>query len=94
MLLIGLLVATPAIALWSHRNHHTLISKPERQSVAFAQPIATAEPIVRVPVEVIANGSAPKWVYVQVGAQAVPEPGMMSLLALTAALLAFRRQRD
>ena len=44
------------------------------------------DPCPAFPVEVIANGSAPQWVYVQVGNQAVPEPGMVSLLALTTLL--------
>ena len=45
-----------------------------------------------VPVEVVAKGSAPKVVYVEVTPQAIPEPGCVSLLALTGLLL-LRRQR-
>jgi hypothetical protein len=93
VLLLGLLVASPAIGLWSYRSHNSLISNPEKHSNASALPLSAAEPVVRIPVEVIANGSAPEWVYVEVGTQAVPEPGLASLLALTALLLAFRRQR-
>jgi hypothetical protein len=54
---------------------------------------SVTDSVTRIPVEVIANGSAPQWVYVQVGNQAVPEPGMVSLLAVATLFLAFRRQR-
>lgn len=49
--------------------------------------------VVRVPVEVIEKGSAPEWVYVQVGNQAVPEPGAITLVMLAGTLLVLRRQR-
>ena len=91
--MLGLLVASPAIGLWSYRSQNSLISNPEKHSASFAFPLPVTEPVVRIPVEVIANGREPEWVYVQVGTQAVPEPGLASLLALTAMLLAFRRHR-
>lgn len=45
-----------------------------------------------IPVEVVSKGSAPKVIYVEVAPQAIPEPGSVSLLALTGLLL-MRRQR-
>ena len=54
---------------------------------------ALSENVTRVPVEVITKGSAPQWVYVSVGNQAVPEPGVISLVGLATLLLVFRRQR-
>lgn len=92
-LVFGMLLASPAFAVWTIRGAETPVSKPEVRSVSFAPAAPRPEGIVRVPVEVIAKGSAPQWVYVEVGSQAVPEPGMFSLLALTTLLLVFRRQR-
>ena len=86
-----MLLASPAVALWGFRSHKPLTIKPEIQAVADGR--SSSGSVSRIPVEVIANGSAPQWVYVQVGNQAVPEPGMVSLLALTTLLVAFRRQR-
>jgi hypothetical protein len=63
---------------------------PPQRGNAVSQP----EAIVRVPVEVIAKGSAPQWVCVEVDAKAVPEPGMFPLLAMTTLLLIFHRQRQ
>lgn len=93
-LLIGMLVASPAAVYWADRGAPSPPwIEPSISSVSLATPLPVAESTLQVPVEVITNGSAPQWVYVQVGNQAVPEPGMASLLALTTLLLAFRRQR-
>lgn len=51
------------------------------------------EKITRIPVEIISKGSPPQWVYLSVGNQAVPEPGVTLLVGFTALLLVFRRQR-
>jgi hypothetical protein len=91
VLFFGILLTSPAVALWGFRSHKPFTVSAENPEVRQVQPAAGA--VTRIPVEVIANGSAPQWVYVQVGNQAVPEPGMVSLLALAALLLAFRRQR-
>ncbi len=91
VILLGMLLASPAVALWGYRNHKSFTASHDVPSVASVQP--AAEAVTRIPVEVIADGSAPQWVYVQVGNQVVPEPGMVSLLALATLLLAFRRQR-
>lgn len=87
-----MLLASPAVALWSFRNHNPLKESHPSPSLAYEQP--AGEAISRIPVEVIEEGSEPQWVYVQVGNQAIPEPGMVSLLALTTFLFAFRRQRN
>ena len=47
----------------------------------------------QIPIEVVAKGSAPQWVYVEVQGQSVPEPGAVSLLSM-ASLLLLRRRRD
>ena len=85
VLLFGVLLASPAVALWGFRSHKPLTIKPAIQAVADGRPSAGS--VSRIPVEVIANGSAPQWVYVEVGNQAVPEPGMVSLLVLTTLLV-------
>ncbi len=92
-LLIGMFVASPAFAVWTLRGSEAPISQPEVRSVSLTPAGPLPEAVVRVPVEVIAKGSAPQWVYVEVGSQAVPEPGIFSLLALTTLLLVARRQR-
>lgn len=92
-LLLGMFLASPAFAVWSIRSSEAPASKPEVRSVSFAAAVTQPNAVVRIPVEVIAKGSAPQWVYVEVGSQAVPEPGMISLFALTSLLLVFRRQR-
>ncbi|MBC8002820.1 MAG: hypothetical protein H7X97_09565 [Opitutaceae bacterium] len=90
-LLFGVLLASPAVAIWGLKSSNSLGFSLQPPVVSQTQ--AAAETVVRVPVEVIANGSAPQWVYVQVGNQAIPEPGMASLLVLTTLILAFRRER-
>lgn len=92
-LLFGVVLASPAFAVWTLRGSEAPVSQPEVRSVSFGPAVLRPEAVVRVPVEVIAKGSAPQWVYVEVGNQAVPEPGMLSLLALTTLLLVCRRQR-
>lgn len=92
-LLIGMFLASPAFAVWTFRGSEAPVPKREVRAVPFNPAVPRPEAVVRVPVEVIAKGSAPQLVYVEVGSQAVPEPGMFSLLALTTLLLVFRRRR-
>lgn len=67
-LLIGMLVASPAVVYWSGWIERPTVAQPLIQS---AMPTAPSHPaareVVSIPVEVIATGSAPKWIYVQVG---------------------------
>ena len=89
----GMFLASPAFAAWIFCGSEAPIPKPEVRAVSFNPAVMLSETVVRMPVEVITKGSAPQWVYVEVGAQAVPEPGMFSILGLPILLLVFRRQR-
>ncbi len=60
---------------------------------SFGGVIPLAADVTRVPVEVISKGEPPEWVYVEVEAQAVPEPGILPLLVLAGSVLALRRRR-
>ncbi len=80
VLLALLLFGSPVAALW------LIGSGPTAPT-----PVVVVE---RVPVEVITKGSAPTWVYVEVGNQAVPEPGIFTLLGLASLMLVLRRQRS
>ena len=85
-LVFGFLLASPFVAIQGFKSRKSLEVNHEVPPVV--------ESVSRIPVEVIAEGSAPQWVYVQVGNQAIPEPGALSLFALATLLLAFRRQRN
>ncbi|MES2441067.1 MAG: PEP-CTERM sorting domain-containing protein [Verrucomicrobiota bacterium] len=92
-LLLGSLLASPAVAMWKFRSSGEATAQAGIHAVSYQSAPPSPASVTRVPVEVIAKGSAPQWVYVQVENEAIPEPGMISLLALTGLLLAFRRQR-
>lgn len=66
-LLLGFLVVFPSAVGWVFRG-----SDP-----AGIQSVSTGslEESVKVPVEVIAKGSAPQWVYIEVTGKALPESG-------------------
>ena len=87
-------LATPAVAAWVFRNPDAVVTRPEVRSISYNSTAPRPQTVVRVPVEVVAEGSAPRWIYVEVGSQAVPEPGIASLLALGSLLLILRRQRN
>ena len=91
---LGLLLASPAVAAWIFRGTDPALAIPPGVSPTLPQAhhALPADSPVQVPVEVVAKGSEPEWVYVQVPNQAIPEPGVASLLALTSLLL-LRRQR-
>jgi hypothetical protein len=72
VLLFGMLVASPAVAVWKFRGSG---SATTWQDVRQVSNTPSAESTVRVPVEVIAAGSAPEWVYIEVAGQALPKPG-------------------
>lgn len=93
-LLCGMFLATPAVAAWVFRNPDAVVTRPEVRSISYNSTAPRPQTVVRVPVEVVAEGSAPRWIYVEVGSQAVPEPGIASLLALGSLLLILRRQRN
>ena len=56
MLLCGVLVSSPAIAIWNFRGSDLAASRPEIRQISNPN---RAESTVQVPVEVIAAGSAP-----------------------------------
>ncbi len=84
-----LLVSTP-IATWMLRGAQSAVKPPEMQAVSRV----SAGVAVQVPVEVVAKGSATKLVYVEMQTQAVPEPGALSLLALSSLLLLRRKRKS
>jgi len=51
-----------------------------------------SRPPVKVPVQVLQEGEAPRVIYVELDAPAVPEPSTLLLLPVSAALM-FRRNR-
>jgi hypothetical protein len=92
-LLFGLLVASPAVGVWAMNRPNVPVVQEVPKSSSFGAVVALPADATRVPVEVLSKGSKPEWVYVEVGNQAVPEPGSISLLILAGTALAFRRQR-
>ena len=73
-----------------------LFGSPVAALRLFGDPAIQPGPAVvveRIPVEVISKGSAPTWIYVEVGNQAVPEPDVLTLLGLTSLLLLLRRRQ-
>ena len=69
VLLFGMLVASPVVAVWKFRASNSASFGPQVRQTSSPSP---ADPTVRVPVEVIANGSAPEWVYIEVATQVLP----------------------
>ena len=92
-LIIGIFFVSPALAMWAYRSQPAEVTQPTNLAGLSAFAPIFQESTVRIPVEVIVSGNAPELVYVQVANQAVPEPGMISLFALSTFLLVFRRQR-
>ena len=71
LLLFGVLIASPVLGVRIFRGSGSATSKPEIRQISTTTP---AESTVRVPVEVIATGSAPEWVYIEVPSQDLPRP--------------------
>ncbi len=93
-LAIGLLLASPAFAVWASRCPARTVPPGQIHRISYPPGNnGSADGVIRIPIEVIEKGSAPKLIYVEHTAQAVPEPGIVSLLTLTSLFLAFRRQR-
>lgn len=88
ILLFGALLASPPVAAWMIRG------SDQKSRAAIEQPMEAPSPAppVKVAVEVVSKGSAPQWVYVEVPAQAIPEPGSLTLV-VAAGLLLLRRRR-
>lgn len=93
-LLFGVLLASPGVGLWMHLRTPPASQSADIQKISYVAATPAPVEVTQIPVEVISKGSAPQWVYVNVGSQAVPEPGVISLVGFTALLLVFRRQRS
>lgn len=91
---VGVVFATPLAVSWVWRGGEASAAPAPGVQTVAAKTAVIPEPTVKVPVEVVSKGSAPQWVYVEVGpAHSVPEPGVLPLVALPAlALLALRRR--
>lgn len=64
-------LTSPLTEVWVFRNSDSAPTQP--QILPISNPTG-ADSIVRVPVEVIAAGSAPEVVYIEVASQALPKP--------------------
>ena len=73
-LFFGMLVSSPAVAVWIFRSS---TSAPTQLQILPIANTTRADAIVRVPVEVIATGSAPEVVYIEVASQALPKPAAL-----------------
>lgn len=92
-LVFGLLLASPALGFWVFQGLGASFQQTSGHRMPSAEMVPAPEKITRIPVEVIAKGSAPEWVYVSVEGQAVPEPGTALLFILSGVWFALRRQR-
>jgi MYXO-CTERM domain-containing protein len=90
ILLLGALLASPPVAAWMIRGSDQKVRAANEQPVEASS--TSPAPPVKVAVEIVSKGSAPQWVYVEVPAQAIPEPGSLTLVA-AAGLLLLRRRR-
>ncbi|MEO6477789.1 MAG: PEP-CTERM sorting domain-containing protein [Luteolibacter sp.] len=92
-LLFGMLVASPAVGLWVLHRTPVKEARPEIHTISFGGAVPLPATVSRIPVEVISKGSAPEVIYVDVANQAVPEPGVVSLVGFAALLLVLHRKR-
>ncbi|MBC8127045.1 MAG: PEP-CTERM sorting domain-containing protein [Gloeobacteraceae cyanobacterium ES-bin-144] len=88
--MIGLLLASPPIAAWAIRDVRASSNAPQQMVSSAANQVTAAT--TKVPVEIVAKGSDPKWVYVEVENQSVPEPSAILLIGF-GSLLILRRKR-
>jgi hypothetical protein len=91
-LIIGLTLASPPVAAWMLRGEKSPPVAPEMTEVLNPPQTMAGATMTKIPVEIVSNGRAPKWVYVEAPVQSIPEPGVLPLTALAAALL-LRRNR-
>ncbi len=91
-LLLGLLLACPPAAAWLLGSEKPSPAGPAQPASQISATVSKNQP-VKVPVEIVANGCEPQWVYVEVAPPStIPEPSTASLIAI-ASLLIFRRTR-
>ena len=93
-MIFGVLLVSPAFAAWAYRSSMKVVPASEIHAISYTQPTGhQSRDVVRIPIEVIEKGSAAQVIYVEASNQAVPEPGIFSLLAFTSLILVFRRSR-
>ena len=73
------------MAAWALRGHGD--EPPPNQTV-------TLSTIEKVPVEVVAKGVKSEWLMVEVPSEAIPEPGVMTLLMVSSSVALLRRRRE
>jgi hypothetical protein len=93
VLLFGLLLATPPLAAWLAHSREMRAQEPLSSSATPVSFSPAPGNIAKLPVEVVTQGKGTRTVYVSMPAQAVPEPGLLSL-GLVSSLLIFRRKRE
>ena len=91
-LFFGLLLASPPVAAWILHAPEPSMQTAQNETITTPQVAAQPE-AMQMPVEIVTKGGTPKWVYVEVTHQAIPEPGVVPLAAL-ASLLLLRRRRE
>ena len=91
-LLIGLLVASPSVAAWALRGGDT-VAAPAQAEVVRDGNTGAAEPVIHLPVEIVAKGASPEWVRIEVRTEAIPEPGVAPMVGLPLLCLLLRRRR-
>ena len=91
-LLWVLLLACPPVAMCLARMNDAPGPDSNLRTVSRVVSSAPVPEALHIPIEVVTEGDATKWVYVEIQAQSVPEPGIASL-TLLASLLLLRRRR-
>lgn len=95
VLLLGVVFATPLAVTWVWRGGDAPARPVQGVRTIGTTSEVIPQPTVRMPVEVVAKGSAPKWVYVEVAPpESVPEPGVLPLVLVPALALVIRRRRE
>ncbi len=95
-LLLGMLLVSPAIGVWVHRGGEEGDEAGQIRNVSH-RPVAIAPSSQdsRVAIEILEKGKMPKVIYVEPpAAEAVPEPGMISLLTAASLMALLRRKRS
>lgn len=89
-MICGLLLVSPPFAAWMLRGSEAVTVDPAPTPMVQANP--APDQVTRIPVEIVAKGTAPQWVNVEMHAEAIPEPGMLPLVLLPGLLLLRRRR--
>lgn len=92
-LLLGLALASPPLAALVLRTPPSSGSQANVVSVSHQEASEEATMRTQVQIEIRAKGSAPQWILVEAPVQSIPEPGVLPLATLAAALLLRRKRR-